>query len=31
MEPTTIVRVVSGVLLVIVSAVLILRRRARVK
>jgi hypothetical protein len=31
MEPTTIVRIVSGVLLVIVSAVLIQRRRSRVK
>jgi hypothetical protein len=31
MEATTIVRVVSGVLLVIVSAVLIQRRRARIK
>jgi hypothetical protein len=31
MEPVTIVRIVSGVLLVIVSAVLIHRRRARVR
>ncbi len=31
MEPTTIVRIVSGVLLVIVSVVLIQRRRSRVK
>ena len=31
MEPTTIVRIVAGVLLVIVSAVLIHRRRTRVR
>jgi hypothetical protein len=31
MEPVSIVRIVAGVLLVIVSAVLIQRRRSRVK
>jgi hypothetical protein len=31
MDSTTIVRVVSGVLMVIVAAILIQRRRARVK
>lgn len=31
MEPTSIVRIVAGVLLVIVAVILIQRRRARVK
>jgi len=31
MDPVSIVRIVAGVLLVIVAAVLIQRRRARVK
>ena len=31
MEPTTIVRIVAGVLLVIVAVILIQRRRTRVK
>ena len=31
MEPTTIVRIVAGVLMAIVAAVLIQRRRARVR
>jgi hypothetical protein len=31
MEPTTIVRIVAGVLLVIVAVILIQRRRARIR